>query len=54
MMSVNGSGASMRSIVLKAVATMVFAAGSYVRSMLNFASTEVKGSPLWNLTPHGA
>jgi len=26
-------------------------AGSYVRSTLNFASAEVNGSPLWNLTP---
>src|SRR5690349_20096798 len=38
-------------MVVSAVATMVLAAGSYVRSMLHLASAEVNGSPLWNLTP---
>ena len=47
----DGSGASIRSMVVKTVATMVLASGSYVRSMLNLASAEVNGSPLWNLTP---
>src|SRR6185295_4809326 len=38
-------------MVVSAVATMVLTAGSYVRSMLHLASADVKGSPLWNLTP---
>ena len=49
--SVMGSGASIRSMVVKTVATMVLAAGSNVRSRLHLASADVKGSPLWNLTP---
>ena len=51
MTSVAASGASIWSIVVSAVATIVFAAGSYVRSMLNFASAEVNVSPLWYFTP---
>ena len=39
-----------RSTVVKTVAT-VFALGSYVRSMENFTSAALRGSPLWNLTP---
>src|SRR5215468_1340203 len=38
-------------MVVNTVATMVLVAGSYVRSMLDLASAEVNGSPLWNLTP---
>ena len=45
------SGASIRSMVLSAVATIVLAVGLYVRSMLNLASAELNGSPLWYFTP---
>ena len=41
----------MRSMVVKTVATIVLAAGSKVRSRLNLASADVKGSPLCHLTP---
>ena len=51
MTRVVGSGVSIFSIVARAVATIVLALGSYVRSMLNLASAELNGSPLWNLTP---
>src|SRR5207302_8766443 len=51
MTRVNGPEASIRSMVVNTVATSVFAAGSKVRSIENFASAEVKGSPLCHLTP---
>ena len=48
--TVDGSGVSIRSTVEKTVATLVLALGSYVRSIENFTSSEVSGSPLWNRT----
>ena len=36
---------------MNTVATIVLAAGSNVRSRLNFASADVNGSPLCHLTP---
>src|SRR2546426_3022105 len=51
MTSVAASGASILSTVVKTVLTRILALGSYVRSMLNFASAELKGSPLCHLTP---
>ena len=38
-------------MVVRTVLTRVFAAGSYVRSMLNLTSAEVNGSPLCHFTP---
>src|SRR5207245_1485203 len=51
MTSVAASGASILSTVVKTVLTRILALGSYVRSMLNLASAELKGSPLCHLTP---
>ena len=49
--TVPGSGVSMRFTVVKTLDTIVFTLGSYVRSIENFTSSDVQGSPLWNLTP---
>ena len=49
--TVLGSGVSMRLTVVKTLDTRVFTLGSYVRSIENFTSSDVHGSPLWNLTP---
>jgi hypothetical protein len=51
MTSVAASGVSIRSMVASTVDTMVFTAGSYVRSMLYLASAAVNGSPLCQRTP---
>ena len=45
------SGVSIRSIDVNTVDTRTLAAGSSVRSRLNFASADENGSPLCHLTP---
>ena len=51
MTSVAASGVSIRSIDVNTVDTRTLAAGSSVRSRLNFASADENGSPLCHLTP---